>query len=59
MLKKSQFLLFPNLTKQCKPVIYNDDIYYIYYSKHKTSDINHSEKTAQNQGSPLVHSKEG
>ena len=28
--KRNQFLLFPLLTKQCKPVIYNDDIHCTY-----------------------------
>ena len=61
MLKKSQFLLFPLLTKQGKPVIYNDDIHctYIYYSKHGTSDVEHFEMTAQNEVPPSVYSKEG
>ena len=61
--KQSQFLQFPLLRKQGKPVIYNDDIYCtIYYSKHGASDVeyfemsyNHSngkEMTAKKQGQP-------
>ena len=51
------------LTKQGKPVIYNDDIHciyiYIYYCKHRPSDVEHFEMTAENQGLPSVRSKEG
>ena len=71
MHKENQFLVFPLLSKQGKPVTYAMVIYtiHIYYSKHGTSDVDHFEMTdnhncskgmaEQKQGLPSVPSKQG